>query len=68
MKELSSATNWLMTKVHWLWCVEEMKNHDQMQQFVEKSLWLVHIVKLWICVINSKKQTLKGLKKIANDM
>jgi len=31
------------------------------------SLWLVHNVGLWTCVIDSKKQTSKGLKKIGDD-
>jgi hypothetical protein len=46
--------------------VEEMKNPNQMQQPVEKWLWLVHNARLWACIVNSKKQTLKGLKKIAH--
>jgi len=35
--------------------VEEMKNPDQAQQLVEKSLWLVDIVGLWTQVVNSGK-------------
>jgi hypothetical protein len=46
--------------------VEEMKNLDQMQQPIEELLWLVHDAKLWACVVNSKKQTSRGLKKITH--
>jgi hypothetical protein len=35
MKELSFATNWLVTKVHSVWCVKEMRNFDQVQQPIE---------------------------------
>jgi hypothetical protein len=45
-----------------------MRNPDQMQQPVEKSLWLVHIVGLWTHIIDSEKQESKGLMKIANDV
>jgi hypothetical protein len=57
-----------MMKVHWLWCVEEMRNPDQVQQPVEKSLWLAHITRLWIHIVDSKKQTSKGLKKIDDNL
>jgi hypothetical protein len=46
--------------------VEEM-NPDQMQQPTEELLWLVHVGGLWIHIVNSKKQTLRGLKKIIDD-
>jgi hypothetical protein len=32
-----------MTEVHWLWCVEEMRNTSQVQQHIEKSQWLAHL-------------------------
>jgi hypothetical protein len=48
--------------------VEEMKNPDQVQQPVEKLLWLAHITRLWTCAVDSKKQALKGLKKIVDDV
>jgi hypothetical protein len=35
---------------------------------VEKSLWLVQAIGLWTPVIDSKKQALKGPKKIFNDV
>jgi hypothetical protein len=34
----------LMMKVHYLWCLEEMKNLNQMQQPVEELLWLAHVI------------------------
>jgi hypothetical protein len=48
--------------------VEEMKNPDQMQQPIEKSLWLMHTTGLWTHVVDSGTWTSRGLKKIANDM
>jgi hypothetical protein len=48
-----------------LWRVEEMRNLDQVQQPIEKSLQLMHVTR--ICTRANKQQTLKGLKKIAND-
>jgi hypothetical protein len=47
--------------------VEEMKNLDQMQQLVEKSIWLVHVVGLWTHDVYSKKQASRGLKKTIDD-
>jgi hypothetical protein len=47
--------------------VEEMKNLHQMQQFAKESLWLAHVARLWRCIINSKKQTSKGLNKTIDD-
>ncbi len=44
-----------------------MGDPDQVQQLAEKSLWLVHTMGLWTHEVNSKKQTLRGLKKITND-
>jgi hypothetical protein len=41
-KKQSFVTNRPMMKVHWLWCVEEMRNPNQVQQPSEKSLWLAH--------------------------
>jgi hypothetical protein len=46
--------------------VEKMKNLDQVQQPIEKLLWLAHAAWLWTHVVDNKKQTLKGLKKIVN--
>jgi hypothetical protein len=40
----------------------------QVQQFDKESLWLVHVVGLWTCTIDSKKQASKGLKKIVDDV
>jgi hypothetical protein len=28
----------------------------------------VHVVELWTCVVDNMKQTLRGLKKIADDV
>jgi len=39
-----------------------------MQLLVEKLLWLMHLARLWKRVVNSKKQTLRGLKKTTNDV
>jgi hypothetical protein len=47
--------------------VKEMKNIDQVQQPTKKLLWLMHVVGLWTLSI-IKKQVLKGLKEIANDV
>jgi hypothetical protein len=47
--------------------VEEMKNPSQMQQPTKELLWLAHDVGLWTCIINSKKQALRGLMKIIDD-
>jgi hypothetical protein len=44
-----------------------MKNLNQMQQLVEKSLWLMHAIGLWTHIINNEKQVTTRLKKIAND-
>jgi len=44
--------------------VEGRKNFDQVQQFAKESLWLAHVVGLWTCVVNSKKQASRGLKII----
>jgi hypothetical protein len=41
---------------------------DQVQQPIEKSIWFAHVAWLWTHVVDSKKQTLRGLKKIANDL
>jgi hypothetical protein len=41
---------------------------DQVQYLVEESLWLEHVAWLWTHVIDSKKQALRGLKKITNDV
>jgi hypothetical protein len=41
-----------------------MKNLDQVQQPIKKSLWLVHVVELWTHIVNSEKQALRGLKNI----
>jgi hypothetical protein len=41
---------------------------NQVQQPIEESLWLVHATGLWTHTINSKKQTLKGLKKTFDDV
>ncbi len=38
-----------------------MKNLNQMQQLIEESLWLVHVVGLWTHKVDSEKQTLRGL-------
>jgi hypothetical protein len=38
-----------------------------MQKSIEKLLWLVDIAKLWTCIVDSKKQASKGLKKIVDD-
>jgi hypothetical protein len=43
-----------------------MMNPNQVQ-FAEKSLWLVHITRLWTCAINGKKQALRTLKKSIDD-
>ncbi len=40
---------------------------NQVQQLVEELLWLEHVAGLWTHVIDSKKQALRGLKKITND-
>jgi hypothetical protein len=45
-----------------------MKNPDQVQQLVEKLLWLVHIARLCTRIVDSKKQASRGLKKTANEM
>ncbi len=45
-----------------------MKNIDQVQQPTEELLWLMHVAGLWTKVVNNKKQVLKGLKKIVNDV
>jgi hypothetical protein len=45
-----------------------MKNLDQVQQPIEKSLWFAHATRLWTCDANIKKQALRGLKKIVDDM
>jgi hypothetical protein len=44
-----------------------MRNPNQVQQPIEKSLWLARVAGLWTHVVNNKKQALKGLKKIVND-
>jgi hypothetical protein len=46
--------------------VEDIRNPNQVQH-VEESLWLMHIARLWTCVIDSNKQALRGLKKIVDD-
>ncbi len=43
------------------------ENPNQVQQLVEESLWLAHVVGLWTRVIDSKKQASRGLKKIVDD-
>jgi len=43
--------------------VEEMRNLDQVEQLVEKSIWLMHIVRLWTHVVDSEKNTSRGLTK-----
>jgi hypothetical protein len=45
-----------------------MRTPNQLQQLVEKSLRLVHIAGLWTHVVDNKKQALRGLKKIVNNM
>jgi hypothetical protein len=47
--------------------VEEMKNLDQVQQLIEV-LWFTHVTRLWTHIVNNEKQTLKGLKKIDDDV
>jgi hypothetical protein len=54
-------------EVHELWCVEEMKNPDQVQQLAKELLWLVHAIRLWTHAVNNKKQASRGLKKTTND-
>jgi hypothetical protein len=39
-----------------------------MQQFVEELLWFAHVVGLWTCVVDNKKQASKGLKKTVDDV
>jgi hypothetical protein len=38
-----------------------------MQQPVEELLWLVHTARLWTCIIDNKKQALRGLKKTVDN-
>jgi hypothetical protein len=45
-----------------------MKNLDQVQQFIEKLLWFMHVAGLWTHIIDSKKQASRGLKKTIDDM
>jgi hypothetical protein len=58
----------LMTRVHYLWCLEEIRNPDQMQQPIEELLLLVHTARLWTCIIDNKKQALRGLKKTVDNV
>jgi hypothetical protein len=37
------------------------------QQLAEESLWLTHAARLWTHIVDNKKQTLKGLKRITDD-
>jgi hypothetical protein len=39
-----------------------MENPHQVQQRAKESLWLTHVARLWTCIVNNKKQALKGLK------
>jgi hypothetical protein len=48
--------------------MEEVSNPNQVEQLVEELLWLVHIVGLWTCNVNHKKQAYRGLKKIIDDV
>jgi hypothetical protein len=47
--------------------VEKMKNLDQVQQLIEM-LWFTRATRLWTHIVNNEKQTLKGLKKIDDDV
>jgi hypothetical protein len=40
----------------------------QVQQLAKESLWLVHVIGLWTCNVDSKKQASKGLKKTIDDV
>jgi hypothetical protein len=42
--------------------MEEVSNPNQVEQLVEELIWLVHIVGLWTCNVNHKKQAYRGLK------
>jgi hypothetical protein len=53
----------LMKKVHYLWCLEEMRNPNQMQQPIEESLWLAHTTRLSTCIIDNKKTSIEGTKE-----
>jgi hypothetical protein len=44
------------------------ENPNQVQQLVEESPWLAHIVGLWTCTIYNKKQASRGLTKIVDDV
>jgi hypothetical protein len=44
-----------------------MKNLDQVQQLIEV-LWFTLVTRLWTHIVNNEKQTLKGLKKINDDV
>ncbi len=46
-----------------LWCVEEIKNFNQVQQFAEESLWLAHVAGLWMHIVNCKKTSIKRTKR-----
>lgn len=55
-----SVTKQLVRKCISLWCVEETRNSDQVQQLAEKLLWLTHATRL--CThVDSGKQALMGL-------
>jgi len=47
--------------------MEEMRNPNQVVQYVEELLWLVYVTRLWTCAIDNKKQALRGLKKTNDD-
>jgi hypothetical protein len=49
------AKNWLTTEVHWLQCVEKMKNVSQVQQHIEESQWPSNAIGLWTHITNNKK-------------
>jgi hypothetical protein len=48
--------------------VEEMGNPNQVQELIEKLLWLTHVARLWTYVVNIKKQASRGVKKIVDDV
>jgi hypothetical protein len=48
--------------------VEEIMNPNQVYWLAEKSLWLAHAIELWTCIVYSKEQASRGLKKIADDV
>jgi len=48
-------------------CGRDDKPQPSAITLFEELLWLTHVVGLWTCVVDSKKQASRGLKKIAND-